>query len=93
VMKVEITVPLDNTGDVINDLNSRRGRIQKMDSDAGLQVITVHAPMAEMFGYATALRSVTQGRGNHSMHFSHYDEVPKAINEQIASGITGVIGR
>ena len=93
VMRVEITVPLDYTGEVINDLNSRRGRIQKMESESGLQVITVNMPMAEMFGYATALRSVTQGRGNHSTHFSHYDEVPKAINDQVAAGVTGVIGR
>ena len=79
-------------GEVINDLNSRRGRIQGMEARKGLQVIACTAPMAEMFGYATSLRSVTQGRGNFSMQFSHYQEIPKAISQEIVARITGVTG-
>ncbi len=93
VMAIEITVPEDYMGEVINDLNSRRGRIQKMDTGRGAQIVSATAPLAEMFGYATALRSVTQGRGNYSMHFSHYEEVPRAINEQIVARVAGAIGR
>ena len=93
LMKVEITVPDDYMGDVIGDMNSRRGRIKTMDSRSGLQVIQAEAPMAEMFGYATDLRSVTQGRGNYTMHFSHYQQVPKAIGEEVVARITGTVGR
>jgi elongation factor G len=92
VMAVEVTAPDDYMGEVIGDLNSRRGRIQHMDTRNGLHVIRADVPMAEMFGYATALRSVTQGRGNYSMHYSHYAEVPKAIGEQIVARITGAVG-
>jgi len=83
VMKVEITVPEEYMGDVIGDVNSRRGRIEGMDARAGAQVIRAFVPLAEMFGYATALRSRTQGRGVYSMEFDHYEEVPKSIQEQI----------
>ncbi|WP_163195126.1 elongation factor G [Clostridium thermarum] len=83
VMKVEVTVPEEYMGDVMGDLNSRRGRIEGMEARAGAQVIRAMVPLAEMFGYATALRSRTQGRGVYTMVFDHNEEVPKNIQEQI----------
>lgn len=83
IMKVEVTVPEEYMGDVMGDLNSRRGRIEGMESESGAQKIRAFVPLAEMFGYATSLRSRTQGRGNYSMHFDHYEEVPKSIAETI----------
>lgn len=82
-MKVEVTIPEEYMGDVIGDLNSRRGRIDGMEARSGAQVITAFVPLAEMFGYATDLRSKTQGRGNYSMEVDHYEEVPKNIAETI----------
>ena len=84
-MKVEVVVPEEYMGDVIGDINSRRGRIEGMESRAGAQVINSFVPLSEMFGYATDLRSKTQGRGNYSMEISHYDEVPKNISEAITA--------
>jgi elongation factor G len=83
IMKVEVTVPEEYMGDVIGDINSRRGRIEGMDADRGLQVIRANVPLAEMFGYATDLRSKTQGRGVYTMQLSHYEEVPKNIMEKL----------
>ena len=83
IMKVVVTVPEEYMGDVIGDLNSRRGQIQSMEAVAGAQQITAHVPLAEMFGYATDLRSITQGRGVFTMQFSHYEEAPKFILEKI----------
>ncbi len=83
-MKVEVTVPEEYMGDVIGDLNSRRGRIEGMELRNGAEIIRSFVPLSEMFGYATALRSRTQGRGNHIMTFDHYEEVPKSIQETIA---------
>lgn len=88
-MRVEVTVPEEYMGDVIGDLNSRRGRIEGMEARAGAQVIRSFVPLAEMFGYATDLRSKTQGRGNYSMEISHYDEVPKNISEAIIAKVKG----
>ncbi|MDD4657452.1 MAG: elongation factor G [Eubacteriales bacterium] len=85
VMKVEVTVPEDYLGDVMGDINSRRGRIEGMDPDNGLTIIRAKVPLAEMFGYATELRSRTQGRGVFSMEFSHYEPVPKSIAEEITN--------
>ena len=85
IVKVEVTVPEEYMGDVMGDLNSRRGRIEGMESRFGAQIIKAQVPMSEMFGYATVLRSRTQGRGTYSMEFDHYDEVPKNIQEQIVS--------
>ena len=85
IMKVVVTVPEDYMGDVIGDLNSRRGMIQGMEAISGAQQITAHVPLSEMFGYATDLRSKTQGRGQYVMEPSHYTEVPKSIAEQIIS--------
>jgi len=89
-MKVEVTVPEEYMGDVIGDLNSRRGRIEGMDAHNGAQTINAFVPLAEMFGYVTDLRSKTQGRGNYSMAFAHYDEVPKSIAEAIIAKVKGV---
>ena len=84
-MKVEVIVPEDYMGDVIGDLNSRRGRIEGMEGRSGAQSIRAFVPLSEMFGYSTDLRSKTQGRGNYSMEFDHYEEVPKNIAEVIAA--------
>jgi len=84
MMKVEVTVPEEYMGDVIGDINSRRGIMEGMEALNGAQVIRAFVPLSEMFGYATTLRSRTQGRGVYSMVFDHYDEVPKNIQEQIA---------
>ena len=83
IMKVEVTVPEQYMGSVIGDINSRRGRVKSMEAQGGLQVITAEVPLAEMFGYATALRTLTQGRGTFAMEFSHYEEVPRSVQEQI----------
>jgi elongation factor G len=85
IMKVEITVPEEYMGDVIGDVNSRRGRMEGMESDDGMQEIRAYIPLSEMFGYATDLRSKTQGRGTYSMEPSHYEEVPKSVLESIVS--------
>ena len=84
-MKVAVIVPEDYMGDVIGDINSRRGQIQGMESRPGAQQINAFVPLAEMFGYATDLRSKTQGRGQYTMEPSHYSEVPKSIAEGIMS--------
>lgn len=85
IMKVEVTVPEEYMGDVMGMLNSRRGRIEGMDSRGGAQIIRAKVPLSEMFGYSTTLRSGTQGRGVFSMELSHYEEVPKNIAEEIVS--------
>ena len=84
-VKVEVTVPEDYMGDVIGDLNSRRGRIDGMEPRNGVQVIHGFVPLSEMFGYSTDLRSKTQGRGNYSMEVAYYDEVPKNVAEAVIS--------
>jgi len=86
IMKVEVTTPEAYLGDVLSDLNARRGRIQSMEEQAGMRVITALVPLAEMFGYATDLRSMTQGRGSYTMEFSHYEEVPPSVAEEIIRG-------
>ena len=83
IMKVEITVPEEYMGDVIGDVNSRRGRMEGMEAQSGNQIIRSFIPLSEMFGYATDLRSKTQGRGTYSMEPSHYEEVPKSIADEI----------
>ena len=84
MMKVEVTVPEEYMGDVIGDINSRRGRIEGMTDRAGAKVVASFVPLSEMFGYATTLRSKTQGRGVYAMEFDHYEPVPKSIQEEIA---------
>jgi elongation factor G len=93
LMRVEVVVPEEYMGDVIGDLNSRRGHIQGMESRAGSQIIRAQVPLAEMFGYATELRSRTQGRASFSMHFSHYEEVPAQVAEEIIARATGRAAR
>jgi elongation factor G len=83
IMKTEVVVPEEYMGDVIGDLNSRRGRIASMEAKNKVQHIKANVPLAEMFGYSTSLRSLTQGRGNYSMEPSHYEEVPKQIADKI----------
>ena len=83
MMKVEVTTPEEYMGDVIGDINSRRGRMEGMELVAGAQIVTAYVPLAEMFGYATSLRSNTQGRATHSMIFDHYEEVPASIAEEV----------
>jgi len=89
IMKVEVTVPEEYMGDVMGMLNSRRGRIEGMDSRHGAQIVRAKVPLAEMFGYSTTLRSGTQGRGVFSMELSHYEEVPKSISEEIIAKSKG----
>ena len=85
-MDVEVEVPESNMGDVISDLNGRRGKVQSIEADKnGIQHIKVHVPLSEMFGYATALRSITQGRGVYTMQFFRYSECPKQIFETIVA--------
>jgi elongation factor G len=83
IEKVEIVVPEEYMGDIMGDVTSRRGRVEGMDARGNAQVIRAMVPLSEMFGYATALRSNTQGRGTYTMHFDHYEEVPKSISEEI----------
>ena len=85
IMRVEVTTPEDYMGDVIGDINSRRGRIEGMDDIGGGKMIRGFVPLAEMFGYATDLRSRTQGRGNYSMFFDRYEQVPKSVQEKVIS--------
>ena len=85
IMKVEIVVPEEYMGDVIGDVNSRRGRMEGMEAQDGMQEIRAFVPLSEMFGYATDLRSKTQGRGTYSMEPSHYEEVPKSVFETIVA--------
>ena len=88
IMKVVVTVPEDYMGDVIGDLNSRRGMIQGMEAISGAQQITAHVPLSEMFGYATDLRSKSQGRGQYVMEPSHYTDLPKSLADEIISSRT-----
>ncbi|WP_342239782.1 elongation factor G [Inquilinus sp. OTU3971] len=83
IMKVEVVTPEDYMGDVIGDLNSRRGQIQGMDSRGNAQVIAAMVPLANMFGYVNTLRSMSQGRAQYSMHFDHYEQVPQAIADEV----------
>ncbi|WP_310601939.1 elongation factor G [Anaerosporobacter sp.] len=83
IMKVEVTMPEEYMGDVIGDINSRRGRIEGMDDIGGGKLVKGYVPLSEMFGYATDLRSKTQGRGNYSMFFEKYEQVPKSVQEKV----------
>jgi len=94
IMSVEVVVPEEYMGVIIGDLNSRRGRIEGIDHRAGSQVIKSFVPLAEMFGYATQMRSSTQGRATYSMHFAHYDEAPRSVTEEIIAKVQGkTVGR
>jgi elongation factor G len=89
IMGVEVVVPEDYMGDVIGNLNSRRGRIENMEDRAGVKVVTAKVPLAEMFAYSTTLRGMTQGRGNYTMQFSHYEEAPRNVAEEIVAKVKG----
>jgi elongation factor G len=89
VMRVEVVVPEEYMGDVIGDLNSRRGKIQAMEARGGTQIIRSRVPLSEMFGYATDLRSRTQGRATYSMHFERYEQAPQAVSEEVVARISG----
>ncbi|MEA3464950.1 MAG: elongation factor G [Thermodesulfobacteriota bacterium] len=89
MMAVEVVVPEEYMGDVIGDLSSRRGKVQGMESRGGAQVISAYVPLSSMFGYATDLRSSTQGRANYTMVFDHYEQVPKTISDEIIAKVKG----
>jgi elongation factor G len=89
MMKVSVVVPEDYMGDVISDLNARRGRITAMNSRGSTQIVDADVPLAEMFGYATDLRSVTQGRATHTMHFARYEEAPRQVGEEVVAKVQG----
>ncbi len=86
VMRVEVVVPEEFMGDIIGDLNSRRGHIQSMDARGGTQIINARVPLSEMFGYATEMRSRTQGRATYSMHFDRYEQAPNHISDEVVKG-------
>ncbi len=89
VMRVEVVVPAEYMGDIIGDLNSRRGRIRSMEAKGGTQIVNSRVPLSEMFGYATDLRSRTQGRATFSMHFDRYEQVPQAVRDEVIARIQG----
>jgi elongation factor G len=89
VMRVEIVVPKDYLGEVMGDLNSRRGRIQAQEDRGGTQIINARVPLSEMFGYATDLRSRTQGRATYSMHFDHYGKTPQNVSQEVVARVQG----
>ncbi|MDX8392096.1 MAG: elongation factor G [Mariprofundaceae bacterium] len=89
MMKVEVVTPEDYMGDIVGDLNRRRGRVQGMEDRSGAKVVDAEVPLSEMFGYATQLRSMSQGRANYTMQFEHYEEVPSNITKEIIASIKG----
>jgi elongation factor G len=89
VMMLEVVCPDEYTGDVINDINSRRGRIENIDMRGDLKVVTARAALSEMFGYATSLRSLTQGRASHTLQFSHYEVVSRDVMDRILGRTSG----
>jgi elongation factor G len=88
-MQIEVVTPEDYMGDVISDLTARRGKIERMDQRGKDQAIRAHVPLAEMFGYATDLRSKTQGRATYTMQFHAYEEVPQGIAREIVARVRG----
>jgi elongation factor G len=91
VMKVAVTTPDDYVGDVASDINKRRGHLEDVSSEVGSQVVTAKVPLAEMFGYVTALRTITSGRATSTMEFSHYAEVPRDLLDDILYKIKGYV--
>jgi elongation factor G len=89
VMRVEVVVPKDYIGDVMGDLASRRGRIQSQEERGGTQIVNARVPLSEMFGYATDLRSRTQGRATYSMHFDRYEQAPNNVSEEVVARVQG----
>jgi elongation factor G len=93
VMKVEIATPDEFFGDVLSDVSSRRGQVSDVNHRGHLRVISAHVPLAETFGYATTLRSITQGRASYTMEFDHYQEVPASIADQVRGRVHGAVRR
>ena len=89
IMKVEVVTPEDYMGDIIGDLNSRRGNVGSMDQRGNARVISCMVPLANMFGYVNTLRSMSQGRAQFSMHFNHYAELPAAVSEEVRERLAG----
>ena len=89
IMQVEVVTPEDNLGDVIGDLSSRRGRIEGMEQRGASHVVRAQVPLSDMFGYATDLRSRTQGRATYTMQFDSYQEVPESVSREIIARVTG----
>ena len=89
IMRVEVVVPKDYMGDVMGDLASRRGRIQAQEDRGGTQIISARVPLSEMFGYATELRSRTQGRATYSMHFDRYEQAPAHVSDEVIARVQG----
>jgi elongation factor G len=89
VMRVEVVVPEEYMGDVIGDVTKRRGHIQSMETRGGSQVINARVPLAQMFGYATDIRSRTQGRGSYSMHFDRYEPAPASVSQEVIAKVQG----
>ena len=90
-MKIEVVTPEEFLGDVLGNLNARRGRIEGLESRGNVQMISGYVPLAEMFGYATDLRSLTQGRGTYYMEFAYYEEVPKTLADEIILKVRGYV--
>jgi len=88
-MKVEVVTPEDYMGDIIGDLNSRRGQVNSMDTRGNARVVDAHVPLANMFGYVNNLRSMSQGRAQFTMQFDHYSEVPKAVADEVIAKLNG----
>jgi elongation factor G len=91
IMKIEVVAPEEFLGDVLGNLNARRGRIEGLESRGNVQMISGYVPLAEMFGYATDLRSLTQGRGTYYMEFAYYEEVPKTLADEIIVKVRGYV--
>jgi elongation factor G len=91
LMRLEIVAPDDYLGDIVGDINSRRGKVEAMEMRSGTRVMAIHAPLAEMFGYATALRTLTQGRGVFTMEFARYERTPQGVQDEIVARVEGRI--
>src|SRR6185295_2819880 len=89
IMKIEVVTPEENMGDVMGDLNKRRGQLEGMDTRAGAQVIRAKVPLSEMFGYVTTLRTITSGRASSTMEFSHYAETQRSLAEEVIAKVKG----
>ena len=89
IMKLEVLTPEENMGDIVGDLNRRRGQVNSMDDRAGSKVVKAEVPLSEMFGYVTSLRTLSSGRATSTMEFSHYAETPNSVSETVISEIKG----
>ena len=89
IMKLEVLTPEENMGDIVGDLNRRRGQVNNMDDRAGSKVVKAEVPLSEMFGYVTSLRTLSSGRATSTMEFSHYSETPRNISDEVIASIKG----